>query len=78
MIPTSRVETTRTFCAFAATLHVLLNAQHMLALATEYGFFVPLAARPDSGFVILTCIVAANAGVELVAARMLDGDDIEG
>jgi hypothetical protein len=78
MIPTSWVEATRTLCAFAATLHILLDTQHMLALAAKYCFFVPLTARPDSGFVIFTCIVATNAGVELVAAIMLYGDDVEG
>lgn len=72
------VETTPTTCAFTTTIHVLSNTQNMSALPTKYSSHVSLAQGPCSRRMIFKLIVAADTGVELVAAKVLDGDDIEG
>jgi hypothetical protein len=78
MILTSRIEWTFTLGALASTLHVLFYRQHVLAIPAQYRFFVSSRARPNVRFVRLTCVVAADAGVEFVAAKVLDGNDVEG
>jgi hypothetical protein len=77
VVLTARVEPFPTFCTFTATVHIFLNAQHMLACSTKYRSLISLIPWPYTGLVGLASIVAADAGVKLLAAEMLDGDDVQ-
>lgn len=72
-----RIEAPSTSSTLASTLHILLHAQDVLARSTKHCFLSSLTCRPDARSVGLTCIVAADAGVELPAAEVLDGDDVQ-
>ena len=77
MVFTPRIECASALCAFASAVHVFGNGQHMLALSAKHCALIPLCARPNVRLVRLTCIVATNTRVELLAAEMLDGDDVK-
>jgi hypothetical protein len=73
-----RIEPAFASGAPAPTRHVLVYCQHMLAMPAQHCFLASPLARPNARFVRLTRVVAADARVELVAAEVLDGDDVEG
>jgi hypothetical protein len=77
MTLTPRIEALPTLGTTAPTTHVILDTEDMLASATQHCVFTSSTFRPDPRPVSLTRIVAADAGVVLPAAVMLDGDDIE-
>jgi len=77
MILAAWVKPTAALRALASTLHILIDGQHMLALATQHRHLLPQGAWPDAGVVWFGCVVASNARVELVAAKVLDGNDVE-
>lgn len=77
MVLASRVEPLPTIRTPASALHVLVDAQNMLARSTEHYLFVPLISWPRIRLVDLLCVVTADAGVELLAAEVLDGDDVQ-
>jgi hypothetical protein len=72
------IEATTTICTPAPTAHVLVNRQRVFALPTEHRLRVPLTFGPDARLVRLACVVTADARVKLLAAKVLDGDDVEG
>ena len=78
MVFASRVECPATLCAATPTRKILIDSQHMPAGAAQYGSLAALRTRPYGRGVSLASVVAADAGVEAVAAGMLDGDDVEG
>lgn len=61
---------------FTSAGQVFLNAQDMLTGSTKHRFLGSLASWPHSRLVIFTRIMAADAGVKLLAAKVLDGDDV--
>jgi hypothetical protein len=71
------IEAPPTFRALAPILHVLINRQHMFALSTQHRLLVALSFGPNARFVHLACVVTTNARVKLLAAKVLDGDDVE-
>jgi hypothetical protein len=77
MVLTSWIERASTCCAFAPALHVLFHRQNMFTVPTQYCSFVSAIPRPHIRFVRLACVVAADASVEFVAAKMFDGNDVE-
>ena len=76
MILTPRVEALPTLSTTAPTIHILFHTEDMLAGATKHRTVAPSTPRPDSRLVSLTRIVAADAGVVLLAAVVFDGDDV--
>lgn len=56
------------------TLQILINTENVFASSTEHRSLLSRALRPHTGLVRLTRIVAADTCVELLAAKMLDGD----
>lgn len=50
----------------------------MFTHSTKYCLLVPLISWPHTGLVGLLCIMTADAGVEFLAAKVLDGDDVQG
>jgi hypothetical protein len=78
MVFTSRIECATTLCAATPARQILIDTQHVLTSAAQYGSLAALRNRPYSRRVGLASVVAADAGVEAVAAGMLDGDDVEG
>lgn len=78
MILATRVESASTLGALTPALHVLINRQHMFTIPTQHSSFISAVARPCPGCVIFARIMATNAGVDFVATKMLDGDDVEG
>ena len=60
----------------APAVHVLIDTKDVLACSTKHRPFISLAFWPYTRLVNLTCIVAADASVELLAAEVLDGDDV--
>jgi hypothetical protein len=78
MYLTPRIEPAFASGAPAPTRHVLVYRQHMLAMPAQHCFFASSLARPNARFVRLTRVMAADARVEVVAAKVLDGDDVEG
>ena len=72
-----RIEALSTSSTLAAAAHILVNTQDMLTRSTKHCFLFSLTSWPDARFVGLTGIVTADAGVELLAAKMLDGDDVQ-
>ena len=78
MPPTPRVKPAPTTCTPTSTVHILLDAQYILALPTQHRALAPLTDWPYARRVRLTCVVAGNAGVEFPAEEMMDGDDVEG
>jgi hypothetical protein len=77
MVLAAWVESASTFGASAAAVEVLVHGQNMFALSTEHRILIPSCLGPDFSCMRLECIVTADARVELVAAEMLDGDDVE-
>lgn len=77
MILASRIERFATLSTFAPTAHVLLDSQDMLTRPTKHYSFVSLTHRPHIGLVGFTGIMATDAGVELLAAEVLNGDDVQ-
>lgn len=75
---TPRIKPTPTPHTHTPTPHVLLNTRHILAPATQHRALAPAAPWPHPRHMIFQPVVAADAGVELAAARVLDGDDVEG
>jgi hypothetical protein len=73
----SRIKPFTAIGAPTPAIHVFLNAQDMLARSAQYCLFVSLASWPDARIVRFICIVAADAGVELLAAEVLDSDDVQ-
>ncbi|KAF2995658.1 hypothetical protein E8E13_001440 [Curvularia kusanoi] len=71
-----RVEALSTLSTATPTVHVFLNTENVLASATKHRAFIPSTLGPDTRLVSLTCIVAADAGVVLLATEVLDGDDV--
>jgi hypothetical protein len=78
MILATRIEPAFAFGAPAPTRHVLVYCQHMLAMPAQHCFLASSLARPNPRCMRLTRNMAADARVELVAAKVLDGDDVEG
>jgi hypothetical protein len=77
MILTSRIEALPTLSTTAPTIHVLFDTEDMLAGATKHRTIASSIPRPDSRLVSFTRVVAADAGIVLLTAVVLDGDDIE-
>lgn len=78
MRPTPRIKTAPTISTPTPTLHILLHRQHILARTTHYRPLMSLVNWPDSTCVSFAGVVAGDAGVELFAAKVLDGDNVEG
>lgn len=77
MVSATRIECASALRAFAPAIHVLGDTQNMLALSAKHRALISSRARPDIRFMRLACIVTTNARVKLLAAKMLDGDDVE-
>jgi hypothetical protein len=77
MILAPWIERAATCTALTPTLHVLVHCQDMLASTTEYYMLVSLITRPYTRFVVFAFVMAADARVEFVAAKVLDGDDVQ-
>lgn len=77
MILTPRIEALPTLSTTAPTIHILFDTEDMLAGATKHRIVASSTFRPDSRLVSLTRVVAADAGIVLLAAVVLDGDDVE-
>jgi hypothetical protein len=77
VIPTPWIEATPTLRTLTPTAHILIDRQHVSALPTKYRLLVPLGLGPDARLVRLAHVVTADAGVELLAAEVLNGDDVE-
>jgi hypothetical protein len=77
MILTPRIESLLTLSTTAPTIHVLFDTEDMLAGATKHRIIASSTHRPDPRLVSFTRVVAADAGIVLLAAVVLDGDDIE-
>lgn len=60
-----------------SALHVLVDAQDIFTRSAKHCLYVPLVPWPYAGLVGLLCIMAADAGVELLTAEVLDGNDVE-
>ena len=69
---TPRIEPAFTLCTFTPTLQVLPNGQHMSASSTQYRPLISPIFGPYIRWVILACIMAADACVEFVATEVLD------
>jgi hypothetical protein len=78
MVFASWIECISTTGAFAVTLHVLVYREHMFASPTKHCSFISSITRPDVRLVCLAGIVAADASVEFVAAKVFNGDNVEG
>jgi hypothetical protein len=78
MVLATGIECASTGYAFAPALHVFVHCQHVFTIPAQYGSFVSAMSWPHGRFVCLACVMATDAGVEFVAAEMLDGDDVEG
>jgi hypothetical protein len=78
VIPTPRIEPTPTPRTLTPTFHILINPQHLSALPTQHRALIPHNSRPDARLVRFAYVVTADAGVELLAAEVLDGDNVEG
>ena len=76
MILTPRVEALPTLSTTAPTVQVFFNTENMLAGAAKHRTIASSTPRPDSRLVSLTRIVAADAGIVLLAAVVFDGDDV--
>ena len=73
-----RIETFSTLRTFASAAHVFVDTQNMLASSAKHHFVLFSIPWPDSRLVIFACVVAADASVEFLAAKMLNGDDVQG
>jgi hypothetical protein len=78
MILAPWIERASTCGTFTSTLQVFVHCQYMLARTTKHRVLASSVTRPDVRLVRLAFVVAANARVEFVAAKVLDGNDIEG
>lgn len=81
MVLTAGIELTPTpLCPAAPTpgLQILLDTHQSPTFPTEYRQLRPLLQRPNLPLMGREAIVATNTGEELVAASVLDGDDIPG
>jgi hypothetical protein len=76
MVLAPGIEALSTLCTPASAVHVLVDAQNMFTCSTKHCPSVPLISWPYAGLVGLLCIMAADAGVEFLAAKVLDGDDV--
>lgn len=76
MVLAARIEPLSALRTTAPTAHVLVDSQDVFACSTNHGTLVSLVSRPHARLVRFTGIVAADAGVEFLAAEMLDGDDV--
>lgn len=77
MIFTTRIELLAAPCALAPTTHVLFDCKNMLTCSAKHSCLMSLVAGPGTRLVSLDFIVAADAGVEFIAAEMLDGNYVE-
>lgn len=77
MVPTPWIERASAFGTLAPALHVLIHGQNVLTRSAQHYFFAVLTDRPNIGFVVLACVMAADAGIEFVAAIVLDGNNIQ-
>ncbi|KAH9877982.1 hypothetical protein J1614_003199 [Plenodomus biglobosus] len=68
---TTTLTSQQVFTATDALSPILQPITHII-------FLISFGKRPDSRFVIFKLIVAADACVELVAAEVLNGDDVKG
>ena len=71
------IECACTSRTFASALHIFGNSQNVLALSAKYRTLVSSRKRPDKRHVCFAGIMTADAGVELLTAEVLDGDDVE-
>lgn len=78
MILTPRIKPRSTLRTLTPTSYILIHTQHMLALSTQNGMLMSPIQRPRHRVVGFARSVAGDAGVELFAAEMLDGDYVEG
>lgn len=78
MILTSGIERTSAPRTITTAPHVLIQAEHVLTLAAQDCECISLQLWPDTWGVRFLSVVAGNAGVELLAAKVLDGDYVEG
>lgn len=76
MVLASRIEAFSTLRTTASAVHILIDAQDVLTHPAKHCSFISLVSWPYTGLVGLLCIVTADAGVELLAAKVLDGDDV--
>ena len=72
------IEAFSTLRTFASAAHVFVDTQYMLASSAKHHFVLFSIPWPDSRLVIFACVVAADASVELLAAKMLNGDNVQG
>lgn len=77
MILAPWIECAATSTTPTPTLHILAHSQDMLTSTTKHCMLVSLIMRPHTRLVSLAFVMAANASVKFVAAKVLDGDDVE-
>ncbi len=77
MVFATRIECASALRALASAFHIFSDGQDMLALPTKHRTNISLIVRPDIRIVSFAGIVTTDARVELLAAEMLDGDDVE-
>jgi hypothetical protein len=77
MILASWIECACASRTFASALHVFGNGQNVLALPTKYRTLVSPRKRPETRLVWFAGVMTADTSVELLAAEVLDGDDVE-
>jgi hypothetical protein len=63
--------------ALASALHIFGDSQDVFALPTKHRALVSLRVWPDSRLMRLESIMATDARVELLAAEMLNRDDVK-
>jgi hypothetical protein len=76
VILTARIEALSTPRTSTSAVHILVDAQNIFTRSAKHCLFVPLIPWPYAGLMGLLCIMAADAGVEFLAAEMFDGDDV--
>lgn len=74
----SWVEFGAAFCACTSTAHVFVDAKHMLAVTAKNSFLASFFSRPGLWYVCFQGVVAADTCIKLLAAGVLDGDNVTG
>lgn len=77
MILASGIEVLSALSTAAPTVHVLVDAQNVFASPAKHRCVTSLISWPNTRLVSLASIMTADASIELLTAKVLDGDDIE-
>ena len=77
MVGATGVEGSLAVWASVVASQIAVDGEQLVAITAQNGFGIALSFGPDGGWVVGGFAVALDAGVELLAAGMLDGDDVE-